>query len=97
MDKITYIILTLLLFSLGGCNDNDFLDREPTDVLTDEQLWRDNTLVLSLLSDLYDRIPEYQTTENWWNFADFDVAFGSSYSDYWRHKNNKWDYSEWTG
>ena len=79
-----------------GCNDDRFLDREPTDVLSDDQLWSDNSLILSLLADLYDRIPEYQSTQNWWNFADFDQAFGSSYSDYWRHKNNKWDYSEWT-
>ncbi len=96
MNRLVYISVITLLFTLGGCNDKDFLDREPTDVLTDEQLWSDHTLILSLLADLYDRIPEYQSTQNWWNYADFDVAFGSSYGDYWRSKNNNWDYNEWT-
>lgn len=95
MKKLIYI--SFLLFALGwGCKDDAFLNREPTNILIDNQVWKDPTLVLSVVADLYDRIPEYQTIENWWNYADFDEGFGSNAGDYWRHKNNEWGYGEWS-
>ncbi|MGQ8338705.1 RagB/SusD family nutrient uptake outer membrane protein [Sunxiuqinia sp. A32] len=94
MKKFLYILI--MLFTLGwGCNDDEFLDREPTNVLIDDQVWGDKALILSVVADLYDRIPEYQSIQNWWNYADFDEAFGSAFPDYWRHKNNGWGYGEW--
>jgi hypothetical protein len=94
MKKIFYIFL--ILFPLAwSCNDDEFLTREPTNILTDNQIWKDKSLVLSVVADLYDRIPEYQTTNNWWNYADFDEGFGSANGDYWRHKNSDWGYGEW--
>ncbi|WP_167618750.1 RagB/SusD family nutrient uptake outer membrane protein [Maribellus sediminis] len=93
--KIIYILLLLLTFN-WSCNDDDFLDREPTNILLDEQVWKDEALILSVVSDLYFRIPEYQSLEGWWNFADFDEAFASNFGDYWRHKNNDWGYGEWS-
>ena len=94
MKKISYILIMLLALS-WGCNDDSFLDREPTNILIDGQVWKDKALILSVVADLYDRIPEYQTIQNWWNYADFDEAFGSASGDYWRHKNNDWGYGEW--
>lgn len=92
-----YIYISFLLFALGwGCKDDAFLSREPTNILIDNQVWKDPALVLSVVADLYDRIPEYQTIENWWNYADFDEGFGSNSGDYWRHKNNDWGYGEWS-
>lgn len=95
MKKHIYILLILLTFG-WGCNDDSFLDREPTNILIDSQVWKDETLVLSVVADLYDRIPEYQTIQNWWNYADFDEGFGSNGGDYWRSKNNEWGYGEWS-
>ncbi|WP_346862023.1 RagB/SusD family nutrient uptake outer membrane protein [uncultured Draconibacterium sp.] len=95
MKKFVYIFI--ILFSLSwGCNDADFLDREPTNILIDDQIWSDNSLILSVVADLYDRIPEFQTISNWWNYADFDEGFGSAFGDYWRHKNSDWGYGEWS-
>ena len=94
-NKIVYILIILLAFS-WGCNDEDFLDREPTDILLDNQVWGDQALILSVVSDLYFRIPEYQSAGDWRNFADFDEAFASNFGDYWRHKNNDWGYGEWS-
>ena len=94
MKKIIYI--SIMLFALGwGCNDDGFLDREPTNILLDEQVWKDKSLVLSVVADLYDRIPEYQTIESWWTYCDFDEGFASNSGDYGRHKNTEWNYDEW--
>ncbi len=95
MKKILYILIVIVAFN-WGCNDDDFLDREPTNILLDEQVWNDEALILSVVSDLYFRIPEYQSVNGWWNYADFDEAFGSNFGDYWRHKNNDWAYGKWS-
>ncbi len=95
MKKTFYILIMLFALSWGGCNDDEFLDREPTNILIDDQIWNDKSLILSVVADLYDRIPEFQTISNWWNYADFDEGFGSAFGDYWRHKNTDWSYGEW--
>ena len=92
MKKFNYIIILLFAFT-WGCNDADFLDREPTNILIDDQVWNDKSLVLSVVADIYDRIPEYQTLENWGGFTDFDEAFNSD--DYGRHENNDYGYGSW--
>lgn len=91
-----YSILLIMLFALGwGCNDEAFLDKSPTNILLDNQIWGDKSLVLSVVADLYDRIPEYQNIQSWWNYTSFDEAFASNGGDYWRHKNQDYGYGEW--
>jgi hypothetical protein len=59
-----YIILSIMLISLSwGCNDEAFLDKSPTNILLDNQIWVDPSLVLSVVTDLYDRVPEFQTIQ----------------------------------
>lgn len=95
MTKI-YVYIFIMLFSLSwACNDDEFLDRESTNILTDDQIWNNESLILSVVADLYDRSPEFQTISNWWNYADFDEGFGSAFGEYWRHKNSDWGYGEW--
>jgi hypothetical protein len=94
MKKFAYIFIVLFTLS-WGCNDDEFLTREPTNILIDDQIWKDQTLILSVVADLYDRVPEFQTISNWWNYADFDEGFASAFGDYWRHKNSDWGYGEW--
>jgi len=92
-----YSILLLLFMSLAwGCNDKAFLDKEPTNILIDNQIWGDKSLVLSVIADLYDRVPEYQTLTNWSEFASLDEGFASNGGDYWRHKNQEYGYGEWS-
>ncbi|MDJ1485478.1 RagB/SusD family nutrient uptake outer membrane protein [Cytophagaceae bacterium DM2B3-1] len=91
-----YTLLFLLLFITWGCNDEDFLNRDPKDVLLDEQVWQDKGLVFSVLADLYDRYPDYQTIENWVEFTNFDEAFASANPDYGRHKNQNYGYGDWS-
>jgi len=91
-----YILFLIIFMFIGwGCNDDEFLNREPTNILLDNQVWQDEGLVLSVVADLYRRLPEYQTVNFWGDFATFDEAFASNFGDYWRHKNHEWSYDEW--
>ncbi|GAA4316469.1 RagB/SusD family nutrient uptake outer membrane protein [Compostibacter hankyongensis] len=93
MKKLCLILLVVT--AALGCNkmQDDWLDKKPTDVLLNDQVWSDPKLVFSVLADLYDRIPDYQQLEQFANFADFDEAFASSYGDYHRHQNQTYDYT----
>ncbi|MCU4164725.1 RagB/SusD family nutrient uptake outer membrane protein [Carboxylicivirga caseinilyticus] len=87
-----FILIALIILAvMPGCNDEEFLDREPTSLLLDEQLWQDESLVFSLVSDLYWRINDYQSVKSWWEYTNFDEAFASNAGDYWRHRD-LWDY-----
>src|SRR5690625_4159375 len=81
------MLLMGLLFAgtFVACESN-FLDRNPTDILLEDQMWSNEQNVLSLLADLYDRLPEYQQIQGWWEFTNFDDAFASNAGDYWRHQ-----------
>ncbi|MGM0376634.1 MAG: RagB/SusD family nutrient uptake outer membrane protein [Bacteroidota bacterium] len=97
MKKFVYLLI--LVFAIGwGCDDEAFLDREPQDILLDEDVWTDDNIALSVLADLYFRLPELQAVTNWdtyMRFFDFDEAFVSSAGEYWRHKRYNYDYGEW--
>lgn len=95
MKKYIFIILSGLLAFSSGCDDEEFLAKEPRNILLDEQIWKDETLVLSVLGDLYGRMPDYQSITNWGSYADFDEAFASGFGDYWRHKNTDYGFGEW--
>ncbi|WP_160711790.1 RagB/SusD family nutrient uptake outer membrane protein [Chitinophaga solisilvae] len=100
-----YICLVILACNVG-CNDKDFLNVKPSDVLQNDQLWNDEGLILSVLADLYDRYPDrqtdvnnspipsmvVQTIDNWGEFARFDEAFASENGQYWRHGASDYPY-----
>ena len=98
MKRIIFTMsaIALLTFSQSCKKDADFLDKKPTNVLTIEETWKDPSLVLSVLGDLYDRYPKYQSTQNWWDYANFDEAFGSASGDYRRHQNLEYAYDSWS-
>ncbi|MBD8487273.1 RagB/SusD family nutrient uptake outer membrane protein [Echinicola sp. CAU 1574] len=94
MKKYIYSIFTcVILFT--ACNDEDFLNRDPQNILLEDQVWENEDLVLSVLADLYNRLPDYQTIERWWEFANFDETFASNAGDYWRHQNVDYGYGDW--
>ncbi|QNL50558.1 RagB/SusD family nutrient uptake outer membrane protein [Olivibacter sp. SDN3] len=93
MKKYSYIFF--LLLTVFSCQkDSDFLTRRPTDLLEYEEVWTDERLALAAVADLYDRIPDYQTVESWARFTNFDEAFASNFGDYFRHKNQQYDYND---
>ncbi|MBO9564439.1 MAG: RagB/SusD family nutrient uptake outer membrane protein [Niastella sp.] len=89
------IILSAALFSSGCVKEDDFLDKKPTDILLDEAVWKSKKLVLNVLADLYDRIPNFQSIDGYWNYGNFNEGFISRNGDRWRFQNNDWGYGEW--
>jgi hypothetical protein len=95
MKKQLLILFMPLLFIGMACDDDEFLNKEPKDILLYDQVWSDEGLVLSVLAELYGRFPDYQTIENWVEFTNFDEAFASAFGDYGRHHNQDWGYQDW--
>lgn len=89
------IILSAALFGSGCIKEDDFLDKKPTDILLDEAVWQNKKLVLNVLADLYDRIPNFQSIDGYWNYGNFNEGFISRNGDRWRFQNNDWGYGEW--
>lgn len=96
MKKISILLISLLLFGLGCTKmQDDFLDKEPTDILLNDQVWKEPDLIQSVLYDLYNRIPDLYSFENYLFFGDFDIAFDSRFKDYHRYKDQNWGYANW--
>ncbi|WP_316801257.1 RagB/SusD family nutrient uptake outer membrane protein [Pedobacter frigidisoli] len=97
MKKYIYTLaaVAVLSFAQSCKKDSDFLDKKPTSTLAVDAVWKDPNLVLSVLGDLYDTFPDFQRTESWWLFADFDEGFASAGGDYFRHQNIDYNYDSW--
>ncbi|MCF2445495.1 RagB/SusD family nutrient uptake outer membrane protein [Dyadobacter sp. CY345] len=88
-----YTSFVLLLFFLSGCAEN-WLDREPQNLILEDQIWNDPKLITGLLANYYDRLPHHtdlnhgSTTdqaipikEGWQDFAAYDEAMWSNNDD----------------
>lgn len=98
MKRYFSLLVIALLALVYGCGkDDDFLNKEPKNILLEESIWKDKTLVLSVLADLYDRIPDNQGIlgGQWQRYGDFNEALISNNGDNWRHQNQDWGYGEW--
>ena len=68
----------MLTLSLFGCED--YLDREPNNILLDEQVWNDPALINSYLANLYDRMQHFAGLAGSWDQAvDTDNAMWSGH------------------
>lgn len=88
----TFILLT---FWLGSCNDDDFLTREPTQIIPSDKAYNSPELTLSILADLYNRYNDFGTVENWQSLSGFNLAFWSDSGSYGAFQNNSWGYGDW--
>lgn len=80
----------------GGCtSDSEFLDREPTSILTQDQIFSDPELPLSILADLYNRYYDFARLDDWPSVADFNVAFWSEAGRYGHFQNTDRGYGDW--
>ena len=90
------LILSAALVCLFSCSkDADFPQTDPSNILTDEAVWKSESLVLSVLADLYNRYNDQQTITNWAEFTNFDEAFPSESGNYWRTKQIDYPYNWW--
>ncbi|CCH02197.1 RagB/SusD domain protein [Fibrella aestuarina BUZ 2] len=93
--KRTTCTLLALLTVCGACNDQDFLSKQPKNILLENQIFSDPSLTLSAVADLYNRYPDYQRLDRWYEFTNFDEAFASAFGDYGRHQNQDYGYGSW--
>lgn len=64
--------LVSLVLSMTACND--FLDREPDKIMTDEQIFNDPVMIKSVLANYYGRVTWGQHVADWGSFAIIDDA-----------------------
>ena len=108
MKKIIYIAIAAISVGVLACKkDSDFLNVQPTQILTNEQAFSDPAQVVSILADLYNRqedlssldgylIPYSNNTEpGWRTFADFSESFPSEGGSYYIVQRNGWSYDSW--
>ncbi|MDN5202181.1 RagB/SusD family nutrient uptake outer membrane protein [Fulvivirgaceae bacterium BMA10] len=64
MKKLIIILITIISGHVFiGCSD-DFLDKQPQNILSLETVWANEDLVISLLGDLYNRVPKGAFSQN---------------------------------
>ena len=64
--------LVSLVLSMTACND--FLDREPDKIMTDEQIFSDPVMIKSVLANYYGRVTWGQHVADWGSFTIIDDA-----------------------
>jgi len=91
-----YIYFLMIPFLLGSCSsDSEFLDREPSNILTQDQAFGSPDIVLSVLANLYNRYYDFGTVEDWSSLAQFNVAFWSEAGRYGYFQNGGYGYGDW--
>jgi hypothetical protein len=81
INRCLVVILGLMIGVTTACK-KDFLERQPVDIVTDQDLWKDQKLITGLLANYYNRIPTDmgltdQAGSQWRNMADYDDAMWS--------------------
>lgn len=99
--------IAILTTGLWGCKkDDDFLDVKPTTFLTNDQVFSDPSLALTVLADLYNRQEDFSALDNaqanprdvdpgWKTFADFSESFPSENGSSYLVSRTSWPYDTW--
>lgn len=90
------IIALVVVAGLSACK-KDWLERTPTNILIDEQIWNDKKMLDGLLANYYDRLPaHYSTTAGWQLMSEYDEAMWSGFSnDEWRNNIVEYNFDRW--
>ncbi|GGZ23799.1 membrane protein [Echinicola pacifica] len=97
--KLSKIIIAMAVIAglfLGSC-ESDWLDRQPPNILLDDQVWNDPNSITGVLSNFYDRLPAHTSlTAGWLDFAAYDEAIWSGYTgNDWLNNLLDYDYGRW--
>lgn len=95
--KLSIVIISIFIVTAWGCKkDSDFLDVKPNTFLTNDQVFSDPKLVLSVLADLYNRQVDFSGLDNGWaSFTDFSESFPSENGSAFFVQRTGWGYGEW--
>ncbi|OQP45575.1 hypothetical protein A4H97_32240 [Niastella yeongjuensis] len=98
MKKIFLLICTTAQLLAVGCKkDSEFLNVQPTSILTNEQAFSDPAQALSILADLYNRQVDFSGLDTGWvTFADFSESFPSENGRANIVQRNQWEFKEWS-
>ncbi|WP_202913680.1 RagB/SusD family nutrient uptake outer membrane protein [Pararcticibacter amylolyticus] len=85
---------------MSSCNHDDWFDRDPKQMITDDQLWNNPKLITSLLANYYNRLPTLHGVFNTGGMTEIDDAMWSGHRDQnWRNDfqfgddyGRYWDY-----
>lgn len=96
MKRISYLTTILILSVVLSSCEKDWLDRNPKNIILEEQVWNDPTQILGLLANFYDRLPtdmglndpannaidiNQERQAQWRRMADYDDAMWSGFSN----------------
>jgi hypothetical protein len=81
--------------AISCTSDSEFLEREPTNILTQDQIFTDPDLPLTILADLYNRYNDFGTVKDWASLSDFNVAYWSEAGRYGHFQNTDRGYGDW--
>ena len=90
---IIYLLQGVLLFNICACEG--FLDKDPQDILLDEQVWSDPKLATAVLANLYNRLQPFAGLDggDWQAPTDTDEAMWSSMPvQQWRNTRQNYPY-----
>jgi len=95
--RFSILIIATLIVTAWGCEkDSSFLDVQPNTFLTNDQVFSDPNLVLSVLADLYNRQVDFSSLDGGWrSFADFSESFPSENGSAFIVQNTGWGYGSW--
>lgn len=91
MKKYIKIFFMVIIPFMWSCNDKNYMDVKPTNILTTDIVFSDANVVKSVLADLYDRMPNYAFIDNAADFANYNEAMVSN-GDYWRQNFVNYSY-----
>lgn len=99
MKRIYFLSVTLVFSIVLFSCKKDWLQREPKNLLTDDQVWNNPKQYLNLFANFYNRLPTDMGLDgNWRNMADYDDAMWSGNSNDEGRNNitsyatNRWEY-----
>ena len=82
MKKYISVFMVGVLFAtlFSACGDS-FFEKDPKDILTDEQVWNDPALIKSQLANIYNRMPQLHGEFNTGGMSEVDDAMYSGTMD----------------
>ena len=94
--KNIFVLLALMLFTLGSCSD--FLEREPDTILSDDQVFGDEVMIKSVLSNFYGRVTWGQHIDDSYSYTILDEASRSDSGPDTRQgfEDNRWRVYDYT-
>ncbi|MFI2743816.1 RagB/SusD family nutrient uptake outer membrane protein [Zhouia sp. PK063] len=95
MKKCIYILAIASIIASSCTSDDEFLNREPTQIISSDKAYNSKELTYSILADLYNRYYDFGSVENWQSLSDFNVAFWSENGSYGHFQDGGWGYGSW--